>query len=104
MDGQMEEQIKILKEEVKNMLVLSIKKPLSEQINLIDSIHRLGLKYHFEVEIDDLLQHIHNSYVQDGIITTLEQNLQTLALLFRLLRQEGYYISPGNTYYLCYRP
>ncbi|KAJ1377757.1 Terpenoid cyclases/protein prenyltransferase alpha-alpha toroid [Sesbania bispinosa] len=61
--------------------------------NLIDSIQRLGLYYHFEHEIGEVLQQIHNNYVENGIIT-LNEDLYSLALLFRLLRQQGYHISP----------
>ncbi|KAF7822832.1 (-)-germacrene D synthase-like [Senna tora] len=91
----MEEQIKVLKEEVRKMLITTTttNKPM-ETIYLIDLIQRLGVNYHFEREIDNLLQEIHNTYVENGIITLEEEDLHSLALLFRLLRQEGYRISP----------
>ncbi|XP_061375423.1 probable terpene synthase 2 [Gastrolobium bilobum] len=88
-------QIITLNEKVSKMLVpINAKafRPLT-QANLIDSVQRLGLCYHFEREIGEVLQHIHNSYVENGIIT-LNEDLYSLALLFRLLRQQGYYISP----------
>ena len=68
---------------------------LMAKMHLIDSIQRLGVSYHFELEIDDLLQKIHDSYVENGRITVEEDDLRTLALMFRLLRQHGYRISPG---------
>ncbi|KAF7822842.1 (-)-germacrene D synthase-like [Senna tora] len=52
-----------------------------------------GVNYHFHWEIDDVLQQIHNSYVENGIIILEEEDLHSLALLFRLLRQQGYRIS-----------
>ncbi|CAI8617517.1 unnamed protein product [Vicia faba] len=82
----------MLKEKVRLMLVPT--NPLRDA-NLIDSIQRLGLYHHFELEIGELLQHIHNNYVQNGTVTlNLNQDLQSIALVFRLLRQQGYHILP----------
>ncbi|CAI8617510.1 unnamed protein product [Vicia faba] len=86
-------QIIMVKEKVRLMLVPT--NPLRDA-NLIDSIQRLGLYHHFELEIGELLQHIHNNYVQNGTVTlNLNQDLQSIALVFRLLRQQGYHILPG---------
>jgi hypothetical protein len=76
------------------MLVSKIEKPL-EKVHLIDSIIRLGVNYHFEDEIEDVLQHIYNDFVENGEITNFEDNLCSLAVLFRLLRQQGLYVSPS---------
>jgi hypothetical protein len=76
------------------MLVSKIEKPL-EKVHLIDSIIRLGVNYHFEDEIEEVLQHIYNDYVENGEITNFEDNLSSLAVLFRLLRQQGLYVSPS---------
>ncbi|CAI8617516.1 unnamed protein product [Vicia faba] len=82
----------MLKEKVRLRLVP--RNPLRDA-NLIDSIQRLGLYHHFELEIGELLQHIHNNYVQNGTVTlNLNQDLQSIALVFRLLRQHGYHILP----------
>ncbi|OIW05962.1 hypothetical protein TanjilG_11649 [Lupinus angustifolius] len=89
------EQIVTLKEKVRMMLVPAKEKALRPLIvaNLIDLIQRLGLQYHFEREIEEVLQQICNNYVENGIIT-LNEDLHSLSLLFRLLRQQGYPISP----------
>ncbi|KAK7312914.1 hypothetical protein VNO77_37157 [Canavalia gladiata] len=84
--------IEALIKEVSKMLVSKIEKPL-EKVHLIDSICRLGVNYHFEREIDEVLQYIHENYVENGEIT-LEDNLCSLAVLFRLLRQQGFHVSP----------
>jgi hypothetical protein len=76
------------------MLVSKIQKPL-EKIHLIDSLIRLGMNYHFEDEIEEVLQHIYNDYVENGEINIFEDNLSSLAVLFRLLRQQGLYVSPS---------
>jgi len=92
-DHNMMAQIETLKSDVMNMLVSKTEKPLAK-VHLIDSICRLGVSYHFEGEIEEVLQHIHKNYVENGEIT-YEDNLCTLAVLFRLLRQQGLHISPS---------
>lgn len=87
-------QIIVLKEKVRQMLVpnKNVTNPLREA-NLIDSIQRLGLYHHFEHDIGELLRHIHNNHVENGTIT-LNEDLHSIALVFRLLRQQGYHILP----------
>ncbi|RDY12565.1 putative terpene synthase 2, partial [Mucuna pruriens] len=92
LDQNIETQIETLKREVSNMLVSKTEQPLAK-VDLIDSICRLGVNYHFEHEIDQVLQHIHKNYVVNGEIT-LQDNLCSLAVLFRLLRQHGFHVSP----------
>ncbi|KAK7257292.1 hypothetical protein RIF29_31161 [Crotalaria pallida] len=75
------------------MIVSANEKPLTK-VDLIDSICRLGLQYHFESEIEQVLQQYHNNFVENGEIT-LEGNLHTLAPLFGLFRQEGFRVSPN---------
>ncbi|KAI5387446.1 hypothetical protein KIW84_073540 [Lathyrus oleraceus] len=85
-------QLIILKENVRQILLPT--NPLNDA-NLIDSIQRLGLYHHFEHEIGELLQHIHNNHVQNGtIILNFNEDLRSIALVFRLLRQHGYPILP----------
>ncbi|XP_058730544.1 (-)-germacrene D synthase-like [Vicia villosa] len=85
-------QIIMLKEKVRQILVPT---DALRDANLIDSIQRLGLYHHFEHEIGELLQHIHNNNVQNGIITlNRNEDLHSNALIFRLLRQQGYHILP----------
>jgi (-)-germacrene D synthase len=100
-DKKLVAQIETLKSNVRDMLVSKTEKP-SVKIHLIDSICRLGLSYHFEHEIEQVLQHIHNNYVENGELT-IEDNICSLAVLFRLLRQHGFHVLPGiipTTYFL----
>jgi (-)-germacrene D synthase len=92
-DQNMVAQIETLKSNVRDMLVSKTEKP-SVKIHLIDSICRLGLSYHFEHEIEQVLQHIQNNYVENGELT-IEDNLCTISVLFRLLRQQGIHVSPS---------
>ncbi|XP_055816939.1 5-epi-aristolochene synthase 2-like isoform X2 [Solanum dulcamara] len=86
------QEIEALKEETRSMLLASGRK-LVETLNLIDVIERLGIVYHFEKEIDDILDSIYNENSKfEG--DDDYNDLCTCALQFRLLRQHGYNISP----------
>ncbi|XP_060672679.1 alpha-copaene synthase-like [Ziziphus jujuba] len=86
----MKQQVEELKEEVKGLIMkCSHKKPL-QKLELIDAIQRLGVSYHFEREINEALEKIYNSY---GFLVEEDDDLYTISLWFRLLRQHGYYIS-----------
>nr|BBE32331.1 germacrene D synthase [Chengiopanax sciadophylloides] len=83
-DANTEEHFHQLKEEVKKMLVEAAP---NQQLNLIDDIQRLGVAYHFEAEIDAALQRM-NVIFQEN-----DDDLHTVSLRFRLLRQHGYNVS-----------
>ncbi|CAN1832796.1 (-)-germacrene D synthase [Linum perenne] len=66
---------------------------LSEKLNLIDVVERLGIGYHFEPEIEEQLQQIYNGgdvNIYNGGDVNETADLSTVALQFRLLRQHGY--------------
>ena len=67
------------------------------ELNLIDAIQRLGMAYHFEKEIADALIRIHNTYSDKEDDS---DDLHTISLRFRLLRQEGYNASPSKYIHL----
>ncbi|KAL6201059.1 hypothetical protein ACLB2K_024774 [Fragaria x ananassa] len=56
-----------------------------EGLNMIDAVQRLGIDYHFQQEIDEIL---HN---QMSIVSACD-DLHEVALRFRLLRQHGYFV------------
>ncbi|KAL0362760.1 UNVERIFIED_CONTAM: Germacrene-D synthase [Sesamum calycinum] len=56
-----------------------------QKLELIDAIQRLGVGYHFEEEIDRSLQYIHDTYLE---YSSKDDDLRTIALRFRLLRQQ----------------
>ncbi|MED6144374.1 hypothetical protein PIB30_015156 [Stylosanthes scabra] len=65
-----------------------------ECLFMVDSIQRLGIEHHFEHEIASTLE---NQYLQTQTRTSYHhphphQKLSRLALQFRLLRQQGYYV------------
>ncbi|XP_010049989.2 (-)-germacrene D synthase-like [Eucalyptus grandis] len=86
-----DDRIEKLKGEVRKMLTDAMDKP-SQKLNLIDQIQRVGIAYHFKIEINQQLEQIHESCFNfhNG---DKDSHLHTTALLFRLLRQEGYTIS-----------
>ncbi|KAK9938240.1 hypothetical protein M0R45_014992 [Rubus argutus] len=87
-----EQHVQKLKAEVKMMLKAPVEK-LSQKLHLIDDIQRLGVSRHFKNEIEDILQQIHkNSYVNCDDQQN-DDELFTVALRFRLLRQQGYNVS-----------
>jgi len=92
-EGQIEE----LKGEVKKMLIDAVDKPLPK-LHLIDQIQRLGIEYHFEREVDEQLEQIHKSYSRLDHEDFKVDDLHTVALIFRLLRQHGYNISSGASH------
>ncbi|KAG6714134.1 hypothetical protein I3842_05G188000 [Carya illinoinensis] len=79
------EKVQRLKEKVQSLLMAPVD-DISQKLELIDAIQRLGVSYHFESEIDTILQQIHNNDDDTGD----SDDLYTVSLRFRLLRQQGY--------------
>ncbi|MBA0880402.1 hypothetical protein Goshw_015105 [Gossypium schwendimanii] len=75
-----------LKEEVRMMLG-NVVDPL-EKLELIDTLQRLGLSYHFDAEINKTLKNISTDRI--NTVAWKKDNLYATALEFRLLRQNGY--------------
>ncbi|XP_077244297.1 (-)-5-epieremophilene synthase STPS3-like isoform X4 [Tasmannia lanceolata] len=65
-------------------------------MNLIDNLQRLGIAYHFEEEINDILDQF--STIKDD---NNDEDLFLTSLQFRLLRQHGYPVLPGSRW-LCH--
>ncbi|KAE8125664.1 hypothetical protein FH972_020443 [Carpinus fangiana] len=89
------QQVQQLKEKVRKMLMAPGEES-SQKLNLIDAIQRLGVSYHFENEIQEILQQLHKSTLHDSPDhedDVDDDDLYTIALRFRLLRQHGYNIS-----------
>jgi hypothetical protein len=75
----------------------NINKP-SQTLDFIDAIQRLGISYHFEIEIDEILREMYKSHCDfdNGDDDDHHHNdLYAISLKFRLLRQQGYKISCG---------
>ncbi|CAI0440735.1 unnamed protein product [Linum tenue] len=85
-----------LKEEVRSM-VTENHVAISEKLRLIDAIQRLGVGYHFETEIEEALESVYvlrgESFIEDHYN---DDDLYHAALWFRLLRQQGFRVSPDG--------
>ncbi|XP_050288838.1 (3S,6E)-nerolidol synthase 1-like [Quercus robur] len=77
--------------EVKHVLNKAGEDPL-EGLYMIDAIQRLGIDYHFQEEIETILQRQNMISSAYGYNEINNQPYET-ALRFRLLRQDGYYVS-----------
>ncbi|KAL2245367.1 UNVERIFIED_CONTAM: Beta-caryophyllene synthase [Sesamum indicum] len=84
-----EKELQRQKELVKRVLA-QVPEHSSYKLELIDSIQRLGVSYHFEEEIGKSLQYMHDTYLE---CCNKDNDLRTVALRFRLLRQQGYRVS-----------
>ncbi|XP_055823916.1 sesquiterpene synthase 15b-like isoform X2 [Solanum dulcamara] len=73
------------------MLVMAPSKSL-QKLDLINTIQLLGVAYHFEFEIEESLSNFYTHY-EEWIGEFGETDLHVVALSFRLLRQQGYYVS-----------
>ncbi|EXB50920.1 (-)-germacrene D synthase [Morus notabilis] len=93
-EGEITNKILKLKEEVKKMVAAPVEDP-SKKLNLVDAIQRLGVSYHFEKEIETVLHQIYDNtlYNCPQNAETYDDDLHTVALCFRLLRQQGYPVS-----------
>ncbi|KAL8149478.1 hypothetical protein AgCh_006474 [Apium graveolens] len=96
LDHKEEEHHRLLKQEVKKMLIAGDRSQ-QELISLIDDIQRLGLSYHFEAEIETLLQHVKDSF-HECYGNKTDDDLHDVALCFRLLRQQGHNVSSDVFY------
>ncbi|GAB2292193.1 hypothetical protein Dimus_026444 [Dionaea muscipula] len=84
------EEAEQLKEKVRKMLTDEMTTAtLLKKLKLIDAVQRLGISYHFEGEIDELLEQI----FIDHKTSVADYDLHGTALLFRLQRQHGYNVS-----------
>lgn len=99
-DPEVDERIETLKEAVGKMLSNAAGKAIMEELlTLIDALQRLGVAYHFEYQINQALQSIYDNYVNNNSNNGCEDDdLYTMALGFRLLRQQGYSVSSGKYY------
>ncbi|GAB4839276.1 hypothetical protein Ancab_028803 [Ancistrocladus abbreviatus] len=84
--SQKEQEVKELKMKVERELLASNQQAL-KQLNLINTLERLGVAYHFEKAIEETLQNIYDthSYDHEG-----KADLYHGSLLFRIMRQHGF--------------
>ncbi|XP_049373069.1 sesquiterpene synthase 9-like [Solanum verrucosum] len=74
------------KETIRKMLVEATEGS-EQKLVLIDAMQRLGMAYHFDNEIETSIQNIFYASQQN------DDNLHVVSLRFRLVRQQGHYMS-----------
>ncbi|KAH0708001.1 hypothetical protein KY289_013077 [Solanum tuberosum] len=74
------------KETIRKMLV-EAPEGSEQKLVLIDTMQRLGVAYHFDNEIETSIQNIFDASQQNN------DNLHVVSLRFRLVRQQGHYMS-----------
>ncbi|XP_010539020.1 PREDICTED: tricyclene synthase, chloroplastic-like [Tarenaya hassleriana] len=89
--SEVQERAKLLKEDVRKMLN-EIEGPV-KQLELIDTLQRLGLSHHFHHEIKSILMEIYTVRQENDRISRKIEDLHAIALEFRLLRQHGFSVS-----------
>ncbi|CAL9151099.1 monoterpene synthase 8, chloroplastic-like [Musa acuminata AAA Group] len=78
-----------LKEDVRKLIYE--KKEVEDQLQLVDHLQQLGVAYHFKDDIDDVLRCLYGSL--EDINMLLKDDLHATALVFRLLRENGFDVS-----------
>lgn len=87
----MKERAGVLREQVRAMIKDSNEIP--KILDLIMTLERLGLDYHYENEINQQFNVVFNSDYDDN-------NLHLVSLRFYLLRKNGYDVPSGKRYLL----
>nr|UJH94381.1 multiple sesquiterpene synthase [Zanthoxylum ailanthoides] len=85
MDATTQEEFEGLEQKIRN-IISPTDSNTSQKLSLIDTVQRLGVAYHFEKEIEDEIEKLSHNEYDDG------NHLYIVALRFRLLRQQGYYL------------
>jgi hypothetical protein len=86
----MKERAQSKKEEVRQIILGTVATSnLVQKMELVDTLQRIGVDYHYKEEIDDLLCSVYDD--KDGG----SDNLYITSLRFYLLRKHGYRVSSG---------
>ncbi|CAN0889533.1 (-)-germacrene D synthase [Linum grandiflorum] len=87
------EEIEALKCDVRRTLLTCPKtstEPVLEMLSRVDAIERLGIHYHFEAEIQQVIHQLYQIFGSEHFANNHVDDLSTVALAFRLLRQHNY--------------
>ncbi|XP_031265517.1 (-)-germacrene D synthase-like [Pistacia vera] len=91
-----EKKLQELREDIKKMLKADVNKPAAKH-DLVDAIQRLGVSYHFQTYIDQILEKVYKAHEDSGLQNE-NDDLYSISLEFRLLRQHGYNISSADIF------
>ena len=91
----MKEKAQAKKEEVRQIVVdAATSSDLARKLDLVNTLQRLGVAYHYREEIDELLHAVYHDEKQNG--GSDEDDLYVTSLRFYLLRKHGYAVSSGK--------
>ena len=86
----MKERAQVKEEEVRRIILeIAASSNLAQKLELVDTLQRIGVDYHYKKEISDLLCSIYKD--EDGG----SYDLYITSLRFYLLRKHGYTVSAG---------
>lgn len=89
----MKETARIKQEEVRQIiLAISASSKLALKLELVDTLQRIGVDYHYRKEIDKLLRDIYDTQHEEDC-----NELYVASLRFYLLRKHGYMVSSGKS-------
>ena len=89
---------------IKRVKMMLNKEPLVgdslKGLEVVDELQRLGISYHFQMEINQMLEIINERFNngEEGLEWNNNKSLYATSLHFRILRQHGYHIPQGNTH------
>lgn len=87
----MKEKLEVKNENVRRILLdAAASNDLTRRLDLIDTLERLGVAYHYRKEIDEMLHTVYNDKHGGS------EDLYVTSLRFYLLRKHGYTISSGK--------
>ena len=91
----MKERARVREEEVRQIVreTFASSSDMALKLELVDTLQRIGVDYHFRKEIDELLRDIHGSQREEG---GHDDELYLVSLRFYLLRKHGYNVSSGK--------
>ena len=85
-----------MKEKVRQTILdTAASSTLIQKLDLVDTLQRIGVDYHYKQEIEELLCHVYHNKDDGG-----SDDLYVTSLRFYLLRKHGYSVSSGKLY-LC---
>ena len=92
----MKERARSKQEEVRQILLdtIAASSELVHKLELVDTLQRIGVDYHYRKEIDELLRDVvHDPQHEEGCD---DDELYVVSLRFYLLRKHGYNVSSGK--------
>ena len=93
----MKERARSKQEEVRQILLDTIaasSELVVRKLELVDTLQRIGVDYHYKKEIDELLRDVvNNPQHEEGCD---DDELYVVSLRFYLLRKHGYNVSSGK--------